>query len=88
VIQILNKESTRNFCSNLEKNEIFEMLKQVYGETIMSRACVSEWCKLFSEGRDKVEFDSRYGRPTTSKSDENIEKLRTLVRNDRVLLSG
>jgi hypothetical protein len=34
-----------------------------------------EWYKLFSEGRDKIEFDSRPGNPTV----EIVRKMRTLV---------
>jgi hypothetical protein len=34
------------------------MLKQVYGEEIMSRAYILEWHKGFSNGTDEVEFDS------------------------------
>jgi hypothetical protein len=33
---------------------VFEMLNQVYGEGVMSRAVIVEWCKQFSEGREKV----------------------------------
>jgi hypothetical protein len=60
---------------------IFEMLNQVYGEEVVLRAFISEWRKQFSEGRDKVWFDSQPERLTTSKSDENIKKVRTLVWN-------
>jgi hypothetical protein len=37
--------------------------------------------KKLSEGRNKVVFDSRHEHPTTSKSDENFGKRRTLARN-------
>jgi hypothetical protein len=53
--------------------EIFEKLRQVYRKEVMSRAHVLEWCKQFSEGLHEVESDSRPGRSTTTKSDENIE---------------
>jgi hypothetical protein len=49
------------------------MLNKVYGQEVTSEARVFEWYKLFSEGKDKAEFDSRSGRPTTSISDENVE---------------
>jgi hypothetical protein len=46
----------------------------------MSKARV-EWCKRLSEGRNKLKFDSRHECPSTSKSDENFGKVRTLVQN-------
>jgi hypothetical protein len=42
---------------------------------------VFEWCKRFSEGREAVE-DERRGGQITVKTDENVEKERTLVRTD------
>lgn len=33
---------------------LLEILNQVYGEEVLSRALTAEWCKQFSEGRDKV----------------------------------
>jgi hypothetical protein len=38
VLYILDKESTGNFLFKLKKNEMFEMLKQVLGVKVMSRA--------------------------------------------------
>jgi hypothetical protein len=38
----------------------------------------------FLGGREHVE-DERPGRPVTMKTDENVDKVRTLVRNDRRL---
>jgi orotate phosphoribosyltransferase-like protein len=35
-----------------------------------------------------VEDDERPGRPVTMKTDENVDKVRTLVRNDRRLSIG
>jgi histone-lysine N-methyltransferase SETMAR len=39
----------------------------------------------FLGGREDVEDDERPGRPVTMKTDENVDKVRTLVRNDRRL---
>jgi hypothetical protein len=41
-----------------------------------------EWCKLFSKRRAEAEFDSQPGHPTTSKSDEYVENVRTPMWND------
>ncbi|XP_058810647.1 protein GVQW3-like [Phymastichus coffea] len=65
--------------------ETYNLLKQVYGNECLSRPRVFEWFKRFQDGREGVEDDSRSGRPSTSKTDENIEKVGNLVRSDRRL---
>ncbi|KAJ8942995.1 hypothetical protein NQ318_001719 [Aromia moschata] len=52
--------------------EAYAMLKEVY--ECLSRTQVLEWLKRFKEGRETTEDDPRPGRPSTSKTDENIEK--------------
>ncbi|GFX16759.1 protein GVQW3 [Trichonephila clavipes] len=51
----------------------------------LSRARVFEWFKRFKDGRQDVEDDSRPGRPSTSKTDENVEKVACLIRSGRRL---
>ena len=51
----------------------------------MSRARVFEWHKRFKSGREEVEDDPKPGRPSTSKTADNIERVNTLVRRDRRL---
>ena len=51
----------------------------------MGRAQVFEWFRRFKEGRTSVESDSRSGRPSTSRNEEVIAKVRTIVRNNRRL---
>ena len=70
---------------NKTATESFRMLTEVYGEECMSRARVFEWHKRFCEGREDVEDDERSGRPCTSKTDENVQKVEEIVRNDRRL---
>ncbi|XP_018302490.1 putative uncharacterized protein FLJ37770 [Mycetomoellerius zeteki] len=57
--------------------ETYNLLKQVYGHECLSRARVFEWFKRFQDGRKDVEDDSRPGRPSTSKTDVNIETIGT-----------
>ena len=63
----------------------FEKLEQAYGEHCLSRAQVFRWHKSFLEGREHVEDEPRSGRPSTSKTEENVERVRALVRSDRRL---
>lgn len=51
----------------------------------MSRSRVFEWHKRFKEGREEVEDDPRSGRPSTSRTDDNVERVRQMVRGDRRL---
>ncbi|XP_025405001.1 protein GVQW3-like [Sipha flava] len=75
------------FLVKLKKTatESFRMLNEVYGEECLSRARVFEWYKRFCSGREDVEDDDRPGRPTTSSTKENIEKIDQIIRQDRRL---
>ena len=63
--------------------KIIEALQQVYGDSAPCRAVVYDWIKRFKEGRQQIEDDPREGRPSTSKSQENIKLVQNLVREDR-----
>ncbi|KAL4119443.1 hypothetical protein QTP88_012252 [Uroleucon formosanum] len=56
-----------------------------YGDETMSRTRVFEWFKRFKEGRTTVESDEREGRPSTSRNEEMIQKIRTAIRGNRRL---
>jgi len=70
---------------DLERLEIREMLVQGYGDNAMKKTAVYKWVKLFSEGRESVTDDERSGRPATSRTEENISKVRQIVRENRRL---
>ena len=75
------------FCVKLGETgiETFNKLKQAYGEHALSRSQVFKWYKAFSEGRESIKDEPRSGRPSTSKTDNNVEIVRALVRSDRRL---
>ena len=75
------------FCVKLGKSATvtYEKLQRVYGEHSLSRAQVFRWHKSFLEGREHVEDKPHAGRPSTSKTDDNVERVRSLVRSDRRL---
>ena len=58
---------------------------EVYGEDVMSRLRVFEWYKRFKSGHEEVEDDPRSGRPSTTKTDKNIVRVKQMVRSDRRL---
>ena len=51
----------------------------------MSRTRLFEWHRRFKDEIEKVEDDHRSGRPSTSKTDENVERVRQTLRSDRSL---
>ena len=68
---------------NWKPVKIIEVLQQVYGESAPCREFVYDWIECFKEGREQVEDDSREGRPSTSKNQENIRLVQNLVEEDR-----
>jgi len=65
--------------------EKYQLLQQTYGEDVMRITQVFDWFRRFKEGRTSVESDPRTGRPSTSRNEEMIAKVRTTVRNNRRL---
>ncbi|KAJ8958893.1 hypothetical protein NQ318_019661 [Aromia moschata] len=65
--------------------EVYAMLKEVYVNECLSRTQVFEWFKRFKEGRETTKNDPRLGRPSTSKTGQNVEKSGLL---DTVTLKG
>ena len=51
----------------------------------MSRIRLFEWHRRFKEEIEEEEDDHRSGRPSTSRTDENVERVRQKVRSDRRL---
>ena len=61
------------------------MLQEVYGDKVMSCSRVFEWHKWFKEGHEDVEDDSRSGRPSMSRTVDNVECVKQMVCGDRQL---
>lgn len=75
------------FCFKLGKTatETHEMLVQVYGQDAVSRKCVYDWFVRFRAGKESVEDEPRSGRPSTSRTPENTERVRKMLTEDRRL---
>ncbi|UYV81618.1 hypothetical protein LAZ67_20001717 [Cordylochernes scorpioides] len=58
------------------------MLKSVYGNECLSRTQVFQWFKWFKEGRETAEDNPCPGRPSMSTTNDNIEKICKLIRED------
>jgi len=73
------------FCFLLGKSasETTEMVKVAYKDGAMSRTQVYEWFSRFKEGEMTIEDQPRSGRPSTSRTDNNVQKINEIVREDR-----
>ena len=60
-------------------------MKTAFRDKCLSRSNVFIWFNRSNNGRESVEDDPLPGRPSTSKTDENIVKVRDLVCSDRRL---
>ena len=65
--------------------ETYDLLRKVYGDECLSGTQVFEWFKRFKEGRKEIGDDQHPGRPSTSKTEANIEKVGEIVRQNRPL---
>ena len=76
------------FCFKIGKTatETYQLLQQAYIEDALGRTQVFDWFCRFKEGRTSVESDPHSGRLSTSRNEEMIAKVRTIVRNNRRLI--
>ena len=75
------------FCVKLGKSatETFAMLNTAYGDIAMKHTACFKWHERFKGGRQSVDDDERPGRPSTSTDDPHVDKINTLVRENRRL---
>ncbi|GFX31111.1 HTH_48 domain-containing protein [Trichonephila clavipes] len=76
------------FCFKLGKTlftKTCSVLVRVHEYQTLSTKCVYEWFASFREGRESVSDNPCSERPSTSVSDENIEKVSKLITKDRRL---
>ena len=73
------------FCvsNGITDTESLKMFQKYFGESTLSRTQIFEWHKVFSEGSEVVENLSHASRPSTSVNDDNIEKVRKIVLENR-----
>ncbi len=55
--------------------EIYEQLKEIYGETYMSLVMVLKWVKQFAVGRTDVHYLQRSKQTSDSMSFDNVPQL-------------
>ena len=72
------------FCVRLGKtgSETFEMLKQAFVDSYMSRSRTFEWFGRFKNGRTSTANDDRSGPPSMATTPSNVEQVRAAVNQD------
>ena len=73
------------FCVRLGKtgSETFEMLKQAFGDSCMSRSRTFEWFGHFKHGRTSTAKDDRSGQPSMATTPSKVEQVQAAVNQDR-----
>ena len=64
-------------------SEMLSALQQVYGDTALKKSTVYDWFSWFKNGQETVEDDKHSGSPSTSRTEEMIEKVQQLIHRDR-----
>jgi hypothetical protein len=63
--------------------EIHPRLSAQYGNSALSQRSMNEWIAMFKNGRTSVTDDERSGCPSTSTTEENTERVRTMILDNR-----
>ena len=61
------------------------MLQQAFGNECLSYSQVKKWHKAFREGREEVTDEPRSGRPSSARTDVNVQRVREFLNTDRRL---
>ena len=75
------------FCIKLEHSsvETIWMTHKTFRDDAMSAAQMKVWHTRFKDGRESVESDPCSGRPATSRTPENVERVQATINKDRRL---
>jgi transposase len=65
--------------------EIHRRMLAQYGARTMHQRKIYEWIERSKRGRTSVTDESRPGRPSTSRTDQHIQRMDALIREDRRL---
>ena len=76
------------FCFKLNKSatETHKLLQEVYGDTAVTNKTVCKWFGRFRDGQDSLNDNERSRRPSTSRNDDNVAAIKTVIRGNRRLI--
>ncbi|UYV83579.1 hypothetical protein LAZ67_23001523 [Cordylochernes scorpioides] len=82
--QKLKQRICIEFCVKLQisSTETFEMLNKAFPNDAPKRTTVFEWHSRFKAGRISIEDDPRQGRPKFQRTDENVQKITDLIKEN------
>jgi len=63
------------FCFKMQKSAKETHEKLVYGDAAVTMKTVYKWFERFCNGCESAEDEERSGRPSTSKTQENFERV-------------
>ena len=72
------------FCIKLECSsmETIQMIQMAFRDDAMSIVQIKVWHRCFKDGQESVESDPHSGRPATSRTPENVERVRAAINKD------
>ena len=73
------------FCvkNEIKCVEVVKMLQKAYRDQAMDQTIVYKWYRRFKDGREETVDDPLSGRPSTSKTGENVEEIKKIVLENR-----
>ncbi|UYV77869.1 hypothetical protein LAZ67_15002625 [Cordylochernes scorpioides] len=82
--QKLKQRICIEFCVKLQisATDTFEMLNKAFPNNAPKRTTVFEWHSRFKAGRISIKDDPRQGRPTFQRTDENVQKITDLIKEN------
>ena len=63
--------------------ETLQIILKAFRDDAMSAAQIKVWPRCFKDGQNSVESDPHSGRPATSGTPENAERVWTAINKDR-----
>jgi hypothetical protein len=87
-LSICTKEEMRGvirflFAEGVKPVEIIRRMQTQYGDSCLSRSKIYEWIDHFKKGRTSVCDEERSGRLSTSRTENSIQAVGRMVRENR-----
>jgi hypothetical protein len=70
------------WAEGVKSVELHRQMLPQYGARTMYQRKIYEWIECFKEGRTSVTDESQPGRPSTSCTDQHIQRVDALIRED------
>ena len=87
MLRSLEQRYAIKFCAKFGKSgsEMLQLLRTAYGDAVWSSSHVLRRYKAFQDGRGGVEDEQRAGRPSTSRTENNVARVKAVLDRDRRL---